>query len=321
MPMIPMIPESAPLTSAFSCPTASEPEATRSDTRRCAPTPAGSLLLMLGTVLADAYEIDGLLGSGGMAQVFAARDRRLGRPVAVKVARPGMASALQAEGRALARIRHPSIVGILHAGSHHEVTYLVIERIPGRSLRSHTVWRRRARSAISEEWTVLVLRKLARALAVVHAAGLSHRDVKPENVMLSPGGRVVLTDFGLARWESESPDDGASGSPSYMAPEVIATSVRRGEGHLVDLYALGVVAYELLVGALPFDHDGRSKILAAHLADPPPDPRERRPDVSPALAKLVMQLMAKAPEERPQSARAVEKCLLQVRSVAWHPKA
>ncbi len=123
--------------------------------------------------------------------------------------------------------------------------------------------------------------------------------------MLAPRDRVVLTDFGLTRPEIDRGDDHMSGSPNYMAPEVVSRSVRRGDGHLVDLYALGIVAFELLVGRTPFEREHWAKTLQAHLVEAPPDPRELRSDVPRSLADLVLSLLAKDPRDRPDSAESV----------------
>jgi serine/threonine-protein kinase len=266
-------------------------------------------LLPSGTVLAGVYEVRGLLGSGGMAQVFDARDRALDRRVAVKIAWPNAVSALRAEGRALAALQHPSVVGVFHAGTQGDLEYLVLEYIAGESLRAHLDERRLEGAPLPIDAGLALVRAIAGALAVVHGAGLSHRDLKPDNVMVAPGGRVVLTDFGLSRSELAVADDDIGGSPGYMAPEVILRRVLPGQGHLVDLYALGVVAYELLVGRPPFQGDHWSQTLRAHLGEAPPDPREQRPEVPEAAAQLVLELLAKKPEERPRSAEDVARRL------------
>ncbi len=262
-------------------------------------------LLPLGSILAETYELRGLLGSGGMSQVFDAHDLKLDRRVAVKVARPRAAEALRTEGRMLAAVRHPLVVGVYHAGTHHGFDYLAMEMIPGSSLRAYIDERRRDGGILPLRTAVGLTRAIAQALAVVHEAGLSHRDLKPDNVMLAPRDRVVLTDFGLTRPEIDRGDDHMSGSPNYMAPEVVSRSVRRGDGHLVDLYALGIVAFELLVGRTPFEREHWAKTLQAHLVEAPPDPRELRSDVPRSLADLVLSLLAKDPRDRPDSAESV----------------
>ncbi|HEY8040746.1 MAG TPA: response regulator, partial [Polyangiaceae bacterium] len=136
----------------------------------------------------------------------------------------------------------------------------------------------------------------------VHHAGMAHCDVKPANVMLAPAGRIVLTDFGIFRPESEIRHDGvAFGSPHYMAPETAACTVQPGELFLVDVYALGVVAYELLTTAVPYDHRSAMAVMGMHLTEPIPDPRALRPDTPPRLAALVKAMLAKDPKNRPQS--------------------
>src|SRR5260370_30064424 len=242
--------------------------------------------LAVGSVVAETYELRGLLGSGGLGQVFEAHDLRLDRRVAVKVARPAASEALRTEGRTLGAVKHPSIVAVFHAGMQQGFDYLVLEHISGPSLRGYLDERKRDGAAHPIGAAVALLRAIAKALAVVHQAGLSHRDLKPENVMLPPGDSVVLTDFGLARPEFAQANEHMSGSPDYMAPEVVTRTVRRGAGYLVDLYALGIVAYELLVGRTPFERGHWTKTLNAHVTQPPPDLRELRSDGREALAHL-----------------------------------
>jgi serine/threonine-protein kinase len=261
------------------------------------------LLLPLGSIVAGTYELRSLLGSGGMAQVYEGHDLHLDRHVAVKVARANLGEALRSEGRALAAIRHPLVVGVFHAGVHEGFDYLVMERILGRSLREHLD--ERAGVPMSIRGVVALLHMLAEALSVVHEAGLAHRDLKPDNVMMRPGDRVVLTDFGLTRAEFLGAGERMSGSPNYMAPEVILRQEKRGAGHLVDLYALGIVAFELLVGRTPFERTHWVKTFEAHLSEPPPDPRSLRADVPDDLAELVARLLAKDPLDRPESAEEV----------------
>jgi serine/threonine-protein kinase len=245
-----------------------------------------------------------------MSQVFEAYDRNLNRHVAVKIARPGTPAVLHAEGMALAAIHHPALVTVFHMGVHEGSEYLVLERIGGQSLRQRLDEVQPQPPQLPLEEAVAIVGAIAAALTVVHAAGLSHRDIKPDNVMLAPGDRIVLMDFGLTRPEFDRPGgEGISGSPDYMAPEAILGTVRRGEGHLVDLYALGIVIYELLAGYPPFSRTHWSKTLLAQLEEPAPDLRATRSDVPEALAELVACLLEKDPELRPDSAEAVESTL------------
>jgi serine/threonine-protein kinase len=143
------------------------------------------------------------------------------------------------------------------------------------------------------------------ALSAAHAAGVAHRDLKPSNVILS-GERIVLVDLGLFVPEVlVGPNDIPAGSVDSIAPEVILSTVERGGGHFIDLYALGVLAYELLTGAPPYVADTIESILAQHVSAPIPDPKTRRADVPPELAALVHDLLAKDPRDRPQGAEAV----------------
>jgi serine/threonine protein kinase len=270
-----------------------------------APGDEGRTLLPLGTLVADAYELRSVLGGGGMAQVFEAHDRHLDRTVAVKVARPLASVALQSEGRALAAVKHPLVVTVFHAGVHEGFDYLVLERVTGRSLREHLDERLQQGTPLEVGEVEALLRTLSEGLAVVHQAGLAHRDLKPDNVMMRPGDHLVLTDFGLTRAEYLGGGEHMSGSPNYMAPEVITRSERRGAGHLVDLYALGIVGYELLVGRTPFARAHWLQTFEAHLSAPIPDPRALRADVPAELAVLIAELLAKDPLGRPESAEEV----------------
>jgi eukaryotic-like serine/threonine-protein kinase len=143
-----------------------------------------------------------------------------------------------------------------------------------------------------------ILIGIAEGLAAIHASGISHRDVKPANIMLAPGNRTVLMDFGLFKPEFESLD-AVAGSPEYMAPEVCTGRVNPGAGHLVDLYALGVISFVLATGAPPFDHASPVELMLQHLHEPTPRLSARRPDVPAALDDLVAQLLAKDAGDRP----------------------
>jgi serine/threonine protein kinase len=274
-------------------------------------------LLGVGEVLGETYEVRAKLGEGGMGQVYEAWDRALGRSVAIKVAPPHEKASLNKEARAMAALRHPSVVGVYALGEHDGVPYVAMERVPGKPLQAHLDARRGegTRFAIAEVIDLLV--GIAEGLAVVHRAGMAHRDVTPANLMLAPGDRVVLTDFGIFQPETDVVDRlQCAGSPRHMAPEAIAMTVDLGELYLVDVYALGVIAFELLTGALPFDDLGVMKILWLHLHAPIPDPAAARPDAPPRLAALVREMLAKDPKDRPQSMDAIAWRLRQLRSEA-----
>lgn len=270
-----------------------------------------------GALVADTYRIRGLLGEGATAQVFEADDVSLRRRVAIKAVRPGpTVPSLRQEAETLAAIRH-SGTPVVHAfGRQADVEYLVMERLYGNTLREHidrrwgrvstTDAERDGRFGFTVDETIDILSGLADALVAVHAAGVAHRDVKPHNIMLCPGNRVVLTDFGIAMPEFDH-QVGAptSGSPDYMAPETILETVRSGDRYLVDLYALGVIGFELLTGSVPFEGDTPVAVFSGHLAGSIPDLGAMRDDAPPQLVSLIKRCLAKNPADRPGSMKTI----------------
>jgi serine/threonine-protein kinase len=272
-------------------------------------------LLRPGEVLSDVFEVRGLLGEGGMGQVYEAWDLMLNRCVALKVPLPGRPIVIRDEARALAALHHPSIVGIYGIGRHDGIDYIVMERIYGESLQVRLDRSRAEGKLLPLDETLDVLGRIAEGLAVVHDAGMAHRDVKPANVMLAAKNRAVLMDFGIFKAESaEATGALLNGSPLYMAPETIHGCVEWGDAHLVDCYALGVMAFELLCGTLPFHHENAWQVLRMHVDAPVPDPLARRPETPRRLAALVRQLLAKDPKARPQSMTDVVWQLRQARA-------
>jgi serine/threonine protein kinase len=270
------------------------------------PTVREAPVFAIGEIVAEAYEIKAVLGAGGMGEVYDAHDRILNRHVALKVVRPNIASEyLLREGRALAAIHHPGVVTVHAMGEHNGVGFLVLERVRGLSLDRMLDDRRtrRERMPVSEALDLLVA--VADALSVVHRAGLTHRDVKPGNVMLAPGGRVVLMDFGLVLPHADRPGHkSVAGSLQYMAPEALTGDVAEGAGAQLDVYALGVLGFELLAGVVPFDAALPLDLYRAKITLPGPRLVDRRPDVSAALSDTLSQLMAPEPHDRPQGAEA-----------------
>jgi tRNA A-37 threonylcarbamoyl transferase component Bud32 len=272
----------------------------------------------LQSALGGAYALDRELVGGGMAYVFLADDRALGRRVVVKVLRPELAEGLSAarfkrEIQLAARLQHPHIVPLLAAGElASQVLYYSMPYVEGESLRGRLD--RVGSLPVAE--AVAILRDVASALAYAHRQRVVHRDIKPENILLADGGAVVA-DFGIAKAISASIESDAEqagdgrrastltlagislGTPAYMAPE-------QGAGdavdHRADLYSLGVVAYELLAGSLPFEGRNTQQLLAAHAAQAPEPLVRRRAAVPEPLAALVMQLLEKQPADRPQTA-------------------
>ena len=269
----------------------------------------------LGRALSGRYVIERELGRGGMATVLLARDLRHDRPVAVKVmmrdlVAPAGAERFLHEIRFAAQLTHPHVLGVHDSGEADGLLYYVMPYVEGETLRG-----RLARAgALPLADAVRLLRELADALAYAHGRGVVHRDLKPENVLLS-GGHAVIADFGIARaLVAATRPDGADaprltatgvslGTPGYMAPEQVVGAP--DADHRTDLYALGVVAWEMLVGVHPFGERSAQAIVAAHLTEPPAPLGVRRPEVPIALAALVARLLAKEPGERPANAEVV----------------
>jgi eukaryotic-like serine/threonine-protein kinase len=260
--------------------------------------------------LGAAYVLGRELGGGGMSRVFVADEVRLGRQVVVKVLSPELAQGLnidrfEREIQLAASLQQANIVPLHSAGDVNGLPWFTMPFIEGESLRA-----RLGRGALPISEVVAILRDITKALAYAHARGVVHRDIKPDNVLLS-GGTAVVTDFGIAKAISASRTEGAPGAtltqlgtslgtPAYMAPEQVAGDP--SIDHRADLYSLGCMAFELLTGQQPFGDRSPQKMLAAHLTEPAPAASARRPDCPPQLTTLVSRLMAKDPSDRPQSA-------------------
>ncbi len=277
----------------------------------------------LQAVLGTEYVVVRELGGGGMSRVWVARDERLGRDVVVKVLSPSLAQEFSLERfareiRLAATLQHAHIVPLLTAGATADgLPFYLMPFVEGESLRARLERPEFARGLPIDE-VVLILKDVSRALAYAHARGVVHRDIKPDNIMLS-GGAAVVADFGIAKAVSSAreaavqPDSAANdsltrmgtslGTPSYMAPEQGAGDP--GTDHRADVYALGATAYELLTGETPFGPRPPHALLVAHFTEVPTPIETRRADVPAALAELVMACLAKDPDARPQTAAAL----------------
>ena len=270
----------------------------------------------LQEALGEGYEVTEEMPGGGMSRLFLALDRSLGRRVVVKVLPEDRLLGLspdrfQREIRVTASLSHANIVGILAAGVMDGVPYYIMPYVEGRSLR--TLLDDRGRLPVRE--VVSILRDVARACAFAHAKGIIHRDIKPGNVLLA-GGAAVITDFGVAKAiassaEAENRSNDATitragftiGTPAYMAPEQAAAD--QSIDQRADIYSLGVMAFEMLSGQVPFEGRTPRELLTAQLTLPPPPLEQLRPETPPALGSLVRACLAKDPADRPQSAETV----------------
>jgi eukaryotic-like serine/threonine-protein kinase len=277
-------------------------------------TPARDVMAELQASLGAAYTLERELGGGGMSRVFVASDHGLHRKVVIKVLAPELAAGIsnerfEREIRFAASLQQANIVPLHAAGRAGSLPYYTMPLVDGLSLRQRLA--RDGALPIAE--AIGVLRDIARALAYAHERGVVHRDIKPANILLS-GGTAVVADFGIAKaigaartgapgFDALSQTGMGIGTPAYMAPEQAAGDPASDER--ADLYSLGVVAYELLVGSPPFERRSLQDLLAAHLTEAPVPVAERRADVPPELSALVTRLLAKRPEDRPGNARDV----------------
>ncbi len=276
-------------------------------------------IFKIGEVVAETYEIRGVLGAGGMGQVFDALDLLLNRRVAIKAHWPTLRQfSLRKEAQALAQIRHPSMVGVYCIGKHSEVEFLVMEHVPGITLESHLAQRKKVGDSLTPREALDILVAVADGLAAVHRAGIAHRDVKPANILLAPGDRVVLTDFGLVTPEFDTKQKLVAGTPAYMAPEAFSNEVAPGASNLLDVYAFGVLAFELFAGEQPFVGETTLQVMYKHVSAEVPDLTKKAP-VPKKLAELVVQLLTKDPAERPSSMEAVAGQLRAIRAALERP--
>src|SRR3989442_157277 len=271
-------------------------------------------LSSLQAALAGRYTIERELGRGGMATVYVAHDRKHHRRVAIKILKPELAAALGPERflreiEIAASLTHPHIVPLYDSGVAAGLMYYVMPHVEGESLGQRLA--REPQLPIDE--VRAIAREIADALRYAHGHGVVHRDIKPDNVLLS-GGHALVTDFGVAKALDAATSSTtltsigvALGTPTYMAPEQAAADP--ATDHRADLYALGAIVYEMLAGRPPFAGRSREQVLAAHASETPRSVVELRPDCPAPLAALVTRCLEKPPGARPQRAEEIVQAL------------
>ena len=257
---------------------------------------------MIGTVLSGRYRLEAKLGSGGMSTVYLARDETLDRPVAVKVMHREMSEQedqlqrFRQEARAVAKLTHPNVVAVIDAGEDGGHPYIVFEYVKGETLKQ----RISRIGALDTQEAIAYAIEVARGLSVAHARQMVHRDIKPQNVLIDEEGRAKLTDFGISRQleqQGMTATGRVLGTTDYVAPE---QAMGQGIDPRSDIYSLGVVLYEMLVGQVPFHADSQVGVAMKHVNEDLPDVQRRRPEVSAAVALVVERATAKNPDERYQ---------------------
>jgi serine/threonine-protein kinase len=268
-------------------------------------------------LLKQRYLVGDLITRGGMAEVYRGQDLQENRTVALKLLQETISTSsasvecLRHEALLLASLRHPSIVQIFDEGQHDDLCFLVLEFIEGTSL-LHEL---RRQHSLTVERALIIAHAVALALGAAHRSGVIHQDVKPSNIMLGQHGEIKLIDFGIARTCQEEQERAASfegpfwGTPQYLAPE-------QAQGHRIspatDIYALGVVLYEMLLGHPPFLGETPVAIVAQHIWNVPPSPRQQNPLLPPVLEEVLLRCLEKEPTWRFQDGNALAHILAQL---------
>ncbi|MEI5584795.1 MULTISPECIES: Stk1 family PASTA domain-containing Ser/Thr kinase [unclassified Agromyces] len=261
---------------------------------------------MIGRLVDGRYQVRSRIARGGMATVYLATDLRLERRVAIKIMHGHLAddntfkTRFVQEARSAARLAHPNVVNVFDQGQDADMAYLVMEYLPGITLRDLL----RDYKRLTPEQTVDILDAVLSGLAAAHKAGIVHRDLKPENVLLADDGRIKLGDFGLARAASANTATGQAllGTIAYLSPELVTRGVADARS---DIYALGIMTYEMLTGEQPYVGEAPMQIAYQHANDSVPAPSTRAPSVPPELDELVLWATTRDPDQRPADARVM----------------
>jgi len=259
---------------------------------------------LIGRLVDGRYRVRARIARGGMATVYVATDLRLERRIALKVMHGHLSddtvfqSRFIQEARAAARLADPNVVNVFDQGQDGDMAYLVMEYLPGITLRE--LLREQRRLTVPQ--AVSILDAVLSGLAAAHKAGIVHRDVKPENVLLAEDGRIKIGDFGLARATTANTASGAQllGTIAYLAPELVTRGTADARS---DIYAIGIMLYEMLTGEQPYKGEQPMQIAFQHATDSVPRPSVKNPGVPEQLDELVLWATEKSPDERPIDAR------------------
>jgi serine/threonine-protein kinase len=268
---------------------------------------------LLGRLIDGRYQVRSRIARGGMATVYLATDLRLERRVALKVMHSHLAddtnfkNRFVQEARSTARLAHPNVVNVFDQGQDDDMAYLVMEYLPGITLRDLL----RDYGKLTPEQTIDIMEAVLAGLAAAHRAGIVHRDLKPENVLLADDGRIKLGDFGLARAAANATGTGQAllGTVAYLSPELVTRGVADTRS---DIYAIGIMVYEMLTGEQPFQGEQPMQIAYQHANDSVPRPSLKNPLVPPQLDELVLWATNRDPEQRPTDARVLLEKLYEV---------
>jgi eukaryotic-like serine/threonine-protein kinase len=276
---------------------------------------AGSTDSLVGRLIDGRYQVRSRIARGGMATVYLATDLRLERKVAIKVMHGHLSDDSKfrerfiQEARSAARLAHPNVVNVFDQGQDSDMAYLVMEYLPGITLRDLL----QEHGRLTTDQTLDILEAVLAGLSAAHKAGIVHRDLKPENVLLADDGRIKIGDFGLARAASANTATGAAllGTIAYLSPELVTRGIADTRS---DIYAVGIMTYEMLTGKQPFVGEQPMQIAYQHANDTVPSPSTENPRVPAELDELVLWATAREPDERPRDARALLNEVLAVRS-------
>jgi beta-lactam-binding protein with PASTA domain/tRNA A-37 threonylcarbamoyl transferase component Bud32 len=277
---------------------------------------------MLGRLIDGRYQVRSRIARGGMATVYLATDLRLERRVALKVMHGHLAddntfrNRFVQEARSAARLAHPNVVNVFDQGQDADMAYLVMEYLPGITLRDLI----KDYGRLTPEQTMDILAAVLSGLAAAHKAGILHRDLKPENVLLADDGRIKIGDFGLARAASNNTATGQAllGTIAYLSPELVTRGIADTRS---DIYALGIMTYEMLTGEQPYIGEAPMQIAYQHANDSVPMPSSRVPGIPHELDDLVLWATARDPEKRPRDARVMLDRLQEVETQVRTPAA